>query len=272
MRISLLVLILSLTIGSAAGAQSTQPSQWQPLFNGKDLSGWYTFLKGQGKNNDPTKIFQVHDGIIHIYKDAEEASQQPFGYIASDKDFADCRIRFQYKWGQKRFGSRAAKRRDSGFLYFVFGEDGPGGKVWPTSVECQIQENDVGDVFAIGIAASTTADSSTVGGKAPVFKDSKDGGIPYTTPNTGNDRIVRSEMLETPDWNTVEVVLQGDSAVHIVNGKVNMRIAHVTRPDPADPAKRAPLDHGRILFQAEGAEVMYKNIEIQPLPTAKSAS
>ena len=42
-----IALLLSAT-GSVA--QTTQPSgDFKPLFNGKDLSGWYTFLKGDGK-------------------------------------------------------------------------------------------------------------------------------------------------------------------------------------------------------------------------------
>src|SRR5207248_1824644 len=126
----------------AACTHVAQPSagagggEWKPLFNGKDLSGWYTYLQKLGKDNDPDKIFQVHDGMIHIYKDAVAPTSQPFGYIATNKEYDDCRIRLEYKWGEKRFGRRANSRRDSGLLYFFVGEDGPGGKTWPQSVEC----------------------------------------------------------------------------------------------------------------------------------------
>jgi hypothetical protein len=237
------------------------------VFNSNDLTGWYTWLKGLGKDNYPQKVFQVHDGVIHIYKDAAEASNQPFGYICTEKDYGDCRIRFEYQWGTKRFGSRATKRRDSGILYHVFGEDGPGGKTWPASVECQIQENDTGDVYAINTIASATVDPKTTSGEKPqpVFMEKDAGGVPFTTRGSGNDRIVRSKMLEKDGWNTVEVILKGDTAVHIVNGEVNMRIDHILGPSSAPPADRKPLTRGRILFQAEGAEVMYRNIEIQPL-------
>ena len=36
------------------------------LFNGKDLSGWYTFLKERGKNVDPKGVFSVANGVIRI--------------------------------------------------------------------------------------------------------------------------------------------------------------------------------------------------------------
>ena len=162
-------------------------------------------------------------------------------------------------------GADEAPCRDSGLLYFVVGDDGAQGGVWPQSIECQIQENDVGDVYAIRTIASTTIDPATASAKQPTFKDQAGGDLPYTTPGGANDRIVRSQMLEHDGWNSVEVLLQGDGAVHVVNGVVNMRITHAFRPDPADAIKRVPLRRGRILLQAEGAEVWFRNIEVRPL-------
>ena len=53
--------------------------------------------------------------------------------------------------------------------------------------------------------------------------------------------------------------------VHIVNGVVNNRGTSPSQPDRADPAGMIPLTRGRILFQAEGAEVYYRGIQIKPL-------
>ncbi|MEJ7831123.1 MAG: DUF1080 domain-containing protein, partial [Segetibacter sp.] len=36
------------------------------LFNGKNLNGWYIFLQGRGRDNDPKKVFTVADGLIRI--------------------------------------------------------------------------------------------------------------------------------------------------------------------------------------------------------------
>src|SRR5437016_266028 len=127
------VTLLIFLAAHRAAAQSTQPTAggFQPLFNGKSLSGWYTFIKGEGKNNDPQHIFQVDQGneagdagVIHIYKDAADGSPMPFGYLASEQEYSDYDLRFQYKWGSKRFGSRARSRRDSGCLYHITGADG----------------------------------------------------------------------------------------------------------------------------------------------------
>ena len=36
------------------------------LMNGKDFSGWHTWLKDYGKNNDPNHIFIIEaDGVMH---------------------------------------------------------------------------------------------------------------------------------------------------------------------------------------------------------------
>ena len=36
------------------------------LFNGNDLTGWYTYTQAHGKNNDVGKAFTVEDGILHF--------------------------------------------------------------------------------------------------------------------------------------------------------------------------------------------------------------
>jgi hypothetical protein len=272
----MLILVTALSFRVSASSQTTQPTtaptpapaEWAPLMNGKDFTGWYTFLRGPGRNNDPDHVFQIEpDGVVHIYKDAPDGAEQPFGYFSTERDYADCRIRFEYKWGTKRFGRRATRPRDSGFLYHAFGHDGDQGGVWPWSVECQIQETDVGDIYALGVHVSTTIDPATRDAKLKQFLEASSGGVDFTTPTEPNSRIVRNPMNEHDGWNTIEVDLRGDSAVHIVNGKLNMRIHHITRPDPDDAEKQVPLKQGRVLFQAEGAEVMYRNIEVRALDT-----
>jgi hypothetical protein len=33
-----------------------QEEHWTPLFNGKELTSWYTFLEKHGKNHDPERL------------------------------------------------------------------------------------------------------------------------------------------------------------------------------------------------------------------------
>ncbi len=252
-----------------------------PLFNGNDFSNFY-IVSGNKKSDDPNHLFQVHDGMIHMYKDAPDKSRQPFGYIITEKEYANYDLRFQYKWGTKKFGGKVGLKRDCGVLYHCFGPDG----VWPNGVELQVQEGDTGDIFTVNTRVTTTVDPATTNMEtlvvtndntkvvrtnhisAPFFKEASAGGVLYTQGVSGGirrlHRSIDCDLRE--DWNTVELICKGDTATYIVNGKVNNRIQHLER---FKDGKWIPLTGGQILFQQEGAEVFYRNIEIKQLPLDK---
>jgi hypothetical protein len=258
-NVALSGLLLVLIVFGGAGTHRLPAGDdegWVPLFNGENLDGWYTWLPSTGKNDDPKGVFRVHDGMIHVLDVQLTDRNQEFGYIATEKEYSRYRLRFEYKWGAKRFPPRQDAKRDSGVLYHFVGPD----KVWPRSIECQVQEGDTGDFWLVdGTTVSTTVAPS--GAKEKRYQ--KDGAT-YTQTN---GRIVKSETHDLlTDWNTVEVVVQGaDEVVHLVGGKVNNHATDLLQPDPDDPSKTIPLAKGRILFQAEGAEVYYRNIEIKLL-------
>lgn len=240
----------------AEPTEARRRAEWQPLFNGKDLSGFYTWLPSTGRNNDPKGVFKVHDGMIHILDIPVTGEKQEFGYIATEREYSHYRVRFQYKWGQKKFPPRDKAKRDSGILYHFVGED----KIWPMSLECQVQEGDTGDFFMVGGTQITTTVTSLE--ERPRRFDPM--GVKWVQ---RGGRIVKSETVDSlTDWNTVEVVVNGaEEAAHFVNGKLVNRGWDLRRPAPDDPERMIPLERGRILFQAEGAEVFYRNIEIQIL-------
>ena len=62
----------------------------------------------------------------------------------------------------------------------------------------------------------------------------------------------------------MDVVVRGDSAVYLGNGQVNMRVTHMKKWDAAS-GNWSRLDRGKILFQAEYAEISYRNIKIRPV-------
>lgn len=162
-----------------------------PLFNGKDLNGWYSVLKTKGKNNDPEKVFTIKDGLLCI-------SGKEFGYIATAGSYGDFHLVTEFKWGEKKWPPREKAVRDNGILYHTVGED----RVWPRAVECQIQEGDCGDFWLI--------DSVTA-----VF----DG---VRTAPTKNTRLTKKKDAENPtgEWNRVEVISRNGKCTHIVNGVV----------------------------------------------------
>jgi hypothetical protein len=194
------------------------------LFNGKDLTGWYSFLKNRGKNNDSAKVFTVHDGLLHI-------TGQEFGYIVTERKFTDFHLVVEFKWGEKKYPPRENRVRDNGILYYVVDSD----KVWPRSIECQIQEGDCGDFWLI--------DSVTI---------VMDG---VRTEPTKNSRIIKKKDNEMPtgEWNRLEIIARKGKCTHIMNGVV------------VNEGTDASLRTGRILIQSEGAEIYYRKIEIAEL-------
>lgn len=281
MKKHLLVPVAALVIFAACKTGTAEPKKddgFKPLFNGKDFAGWYIISGNSKRNEDPNHLFQIHDGMVHMYKDAADKSKQPHGYICTEQEFSNYHFRFQYKWGTKKFGGKVNAKRDCGLLYHVYGPDG----VWPKSVECQVQEGDTGDIFTVSTRVTTTVDPLTTNATAtlitneqtkvvttnstqrPRFKPASEGGVQVTQGvSQGIRRVMHKDGdYEVDGWNTVEVICRGDSAIHIVNGKTNNAVLHA---EYFVDGKWQPLTKGKLLLQQEGAEVMYRNIEIKML-------
>ena len=278
MQLSRAVIIALLLLGtsfrgfaeqaSSERAKTSTDAGWIRLFDGKSLDGWHTTLQKHKKNEDPAKVFQVHDGVIHVYKDQTNGGDVPVGYLATDSEFAYYHLRLDYKWGDKKFRPRAEQRRDAGVLYHVVGP----GVVWPRCIECQIQEKDVGDCFTVRgtqvVASVETVSIETPSGPKmlPRYKPAAEGGRPQKIGEGSIARIVKSSTHEHDGWNTVEVIVRGSGGtVHIVNGHAVFQ-AKDLRQLASDNKNWEPLTHGRIALQAEYAEVFYRNIEILPIP------
>jgi uncharacterized protein len=221
------------------------------LYNGQNLDGWYTYTPSQGKNNDTEGLFKTGNGELRILDVAVTTANRDFGYVATNAEYSNYVLRFEYKWGTKKFAPRANDKRDSGLLYHMTGAD----KVWPTSVESQVQEGDTGDYFLLGgprFDTETTPGGNTYQAGGQLKQD------------TGG-RLIKSSTQDTlTGWNTVEVIVRGASSTHVVNGVVVNRSFNQT-------LNGQPLTRGRIALQAEGAEITYRNIRIKQLPDAASA-
>lgn len=243
-----------------AALSADDSKTWKPLFNGKNLDGWSVHYASKVPDGAPapTKFFRIEDGAIHVYANEAAGSEQPNAYLLSDGEYQDYKITLEYKWGEKKFAPRAALLRDAGLLYNVHRiREGD----WPACFESQIQEGDVGDLWAVSSRAS-----STLNPKTQRFTLLEDGGVPVTIGNDGKfERVRHGRVNEFPGWNTLEVIVQGDRSMHIVNGVPNMRVSDMKAWDNGNWVK---VDKGRIALQAEAAEIWYRNIKVRPLTKA----
>jgi hypothetical protein len=223
-----------------------------PLFNGENLEGWDTWYRHDDKDQD---LFAVKDGMIHVYPHQEQGSDQTFAGIVTQGEFSHYLLSLEYRWGEKKFQPRHDAVRDAGILFHVHGE----AKIWPYSVECQVQEGDTGDIWAIGTAVTSTV-NPVIRNYSPEGERVTRGGKPGKF-----SRFHRGYMWEVPGWNRVEVLVKGDYARFTVNGHI-VNEAHDMKYHDTVTGKWKPLTSGKILLQAEGAELFYRNITIQALP------
>lgn len=255
-----MLIVLGLSAGNLS-AQSTSGTEWKSLFNGKDLKNWDTYLRPSGAakdqtpigfNKDPHRVFTVTDGTLRI-------SGQDWGGISTKEEFENYHLRFQVKWGEKKWAPREAALRDGGLLFHCSEPYDFGSGCWMRSNEMQIQEGEIGDFHNVGAGSSEfQVSAAVVNGDSlqqydplsPVFMRYK-------------NRVYRSGDYESPqgEWTTGEMVAQGADAVFIVNGFVVNRTYNIFREDLQRQTTR-----GKIQFQSEGAEHFLKGIEIRPLP------
>lgn len=254
-----LVATVVLVVASQAWSEPITPKEVIPLFNGKDLAGFYTYLKGQGKNNDPDKVFSVADGMIVV-------SGKTFGALTSEKEYQDYRLVVEYKWGVKTWPPREERGRDSGIFVHAVGADGARSGVWMEGIICQLWEGATGDItlaagqnkprltmeveergkafyYKPGAPAVVRIGESKVSwyGRDPAWKDVK--GF------RGKDDVEKPHG----EWNTIECVCDGGKITCILNGKV------------VNAGTESSHTKGKILFQSEGAEIFFRKIELRPI-------
>lgn len=260
-----LVTALALT-GQAPGAGKEvvggkASEGWTPLFNGRDLTGWYTFLQKHGKDRDPDRVITIEDGAIHLYKLADDGSKVVMGYIGTEKEYGDYHLRFQYRWGEKKFEPRYKMKRDAGLYYHILGPDA----VWPRALQFQIEQDNVGDLIALyGMQLDSWVDPKTRDQATPTFLGPDRGGVSRVL---GGKGIAYQKHLagehEVDGWNTAEIIARGDSTTHVLNGKVINQGKNVRLVDPEKGGEPRAVTRGRIALEIEAAEIFFRNVEIR---------
>jgi hypothetical protein len=281
MHFRTLLLVGMFLTGLAIRAQDS----WTPLWNGKNLDGWTTWMQrpapssvvpglardadgkyGEaiGSGRDPLQVFMVAADVDG--RPAIRISGEVFGELRTKASFKDYHLKLQFKWGSKKWPPREKPEtpRDSGLLYHVHAEPGAEGRTWARSIELQIQEHDVGDLYAVGSAIAVRA-KPRAGTKPTLYDYDPTGEWTFFSQSQGaSGRCIKQPDNERPtgEWNDVELIAFGEDAIHIVNGKVVMRLHGPMRIDVDVPT---PVTSGPIILQSEGAEVFYRDIQIRPI-------
>ncbi|TMQ01562.1 MAG: DUF1080 domain-containing protein [Verrucomicrobia bacterium] len=274
----LMLILLSGCLRAVQGAESIDSapnSDWKPLFNGKDLSGWDKFIATPSgseplvPNHDPNSVFTVTnlggETVIHV-------SGETYGAITTAEEFTNFHARLEFKWGEKRWPPREHVGRDSGILYCCIGQPNPR-TGWMTSIENNIMERGVGQWWSVNEAVIDVEGewiSAEMEQRIPYKKEGAGErnivyrkGAPRITAMPENG-ITPSFDAEKPfgEWNSLEVIFWGGNCIHRLNGKVNLALVN---PRYREDGRWRPLAHGKIQLQSEAAEVFYRKVEARPL-------
>jgi hypothetical protein len=238
------------------------------LFNGENLEHFYVWHK-ETKYADPKQVFTVADGMLRV-------SGEGFGGLITLDDWRDYHLVIEFKWGEKTWGDRIERARDSGLLVHCWGPDGGFRDTWMASIEAQIIEGGVGDILVLGGADPRTGRSYPVSLAAETTKD-RDG---ETVWKRGADRQAFAkgrinwfgrdpdwkdaigfrgrDDVESPfgGWTRMDVIADGGRLVYKVNGVV------------VNEAFDCVPSAGKILLQTEQAELLVRRFELWPLGKA----
>jgi len=231
------------------------------LFNGKDLSSFYTFIKDRGRDTDPKQVFTLRDGMIVI-------SGEEWGCLTTHESFSRYHLICEFRWGPKTWGEREKATRDNGILVHSQGEDGSYGGTWITSIECQLIEGGTGDLLVVAKETEGFSIQS-------LFQPGLPEGQKYFHPQ-GQPMTLKSGRLNWwgrdpkwtdtidyrgPDdvenwpgeWNRLECIVDGPNIRVLLNGAL---VNACTNATPSD---------GKIQIQSEGAELHIRRFELYPL-------
>ena len=211
-----LALIGAVRSGSVAAAPSVAAADTKlALFNGKDLAGWKQLLPGS--DADPAKTWSVKEGVIHC-------EGTPAGYLRTEKTFKNYYLVVEWRW--------PANPSNSGVLVHMQGED----KLWPKSIEAQLESGNAGDFWLIDGATAQVDDTRRNPGAAINVKHLKG--------------------AENPpgEWNRYEITCVDGAVILVVNGEL-MNIGRHCTPD-----------EGSICLQSEGSPIDFRKVELTPIP------
>jgi len=218
-----------------------------------------------GLNKDPLNVFTV---IKENNEDVLYITGQMYGGLSTKEEYGDYHLSVQFKWGEKVYEPRLTKPKDSGILYHCFEKHGAFWNVWMNSIEYQVCEKEIGDLFALStrrlLVKSTLAPDKEHQYNPLGVVNQFGGGAPE------NEKWKRGRCKSSPheekpvgEWSTLELYCLGDVGIHVLNGKV-VNVVMEDSKSEKENNENFPRK-GKIQFQSEGAECWYKDMKIKAL-------
>jgi len=186
-----------------------------------NLSGWACYLEDPNARQQDT--WTIEDGIL-------KCTGSPKGYLHTRQSYRDFVLTLQWRWPD------ADSAGKGGVLIDTTGPD----KIWPKSLEAQINATAAGDFWALNGYELSGAPECTKS-----FDNKQFGKLTH---------IAKTEAAEKPagQWNSYKIIAEGPTVTLIINDRVVNKAA---RPTAAS---------GRICITSEGTPIYFKSISITP--------
>jgi hypothetical protein len=198
-----------------------------PLFNQKNLKGWYAFESETGKHQQGLEVFAVENKMIRCYG-------KKSGYLMSKKSFRNFKLTVDFKWNTDTSFTRKNNSKNSGVMYLVPKETPD--ELWPKGIQFQIKEGGAtGDFVLLQEVTLTIKGVQTQPGKSVVSK-----------------RFLEAEN-PINEWNTLIITSYNGTITQELNGKL------------VNEGKAASVTKGRILLQYEGYPIDFKQVAVLQL-------
>ncbi len=184
------------------------------LFNGRDLEGWTYYLNAT--DADPANTWSVEDEVL-------TCSGQPIGYLYTEAEYESFHLSLEWRFHPELGAGNA------GVLLRKMGPD----KLWPRSIEAQLQTRNAGDIWNIDEYDMDTDRARTHGRHTA--------------------RLAPSSEHELGEWNRYDILLN--------RGRLELRVNGVLQ----NVANWCEVRSGPICLQSEGAAISFRNIRLKPI-------
>jgi putative heme-binding domain-containing protein len=183
------------------------------LFNGHDFTGWTHHLGGRAERDD---VWSISDGVLGC-------TGRPAGYLRTEADHLNYELTLEWRFDPKKGAG------NSGVLCRMTGRD----KVWPRSMEAQLQSGSAGDIWNIDAYPMVTA--------------------PGRTNGRHTRGLLGSSEKPLGEWNRYRLLLDRGYLRLEVNGVLQ---------NEAFWCEELP---GKICLQSEGAYIEFRNVVLRPI-------
>ena len=233
-------------------------SEWVPLFNGKDLTGWHPKISGYALDDNYGNTFRVEDGLLTVSYDQYDAFDNRFGHLFHEQKFSKYLLRIEYRFiGEQAKGGEGWATKNSGvMLHSQSPESMTIAQDFPISIEAQF------------LGGLNNGDRPTGNLCTPGTHVQMNGKLEETHCITAQAPTYHGE-----EWVTMDFLVMGDELIaHIIEGDTVIKYQKpvvgggiVHNFDPAAKPDGKALTEGYIALQSESHPIQFRQVLIKDL-------